>query len=302
MATHREIFQKMQELLQGKQRLAVVGKRSNKWETLFKTGDNWDFKDGSLRYRVVEAAHKEKDAIIIMDSAKDDRFVTANPEFRSALCFPVMLSGKKQITIFVEEPEHPMAFSMAGVPAWKELADQLEDLQPTPPPKPAAAPAAPAPSEKAPAKPKPKPAEEEVDGEAKPPKEQVNWPAVVAVALLLVACISYAVASFLRSRAESQLAGCTSNVAQIVAASNMYARDHNGKYPKSLDQLVGTYMVESPVCPTAGTNTYGDLKFTSSGVSVSCSGGYHRKLFQGAGDPEHWPSMEAAPPAPHRHK
>lgn len=295
MAAHREIFQKMQELLKGKQRLAIVGKRNNKWEILFKTGDSWDFKDGSLRYRVVEAAHKEKDAIIIMDSAKDDRFVASSPEFRSALCFPVNLPGKKQITIFVEEPEHPMAFSMAAVPAWKELAEQLEDLQPAPPPKPAA----PAPAEKTPAKPK---AEEEEDDEPKPPKEQVNWPAVVSVTLVLLGCIIYGVASFLRARAESQLAGCTTNVAQIVAASNMYARDHNGKYPKSLDQLIGTYMIEPPVCPTAGANTYGDLKYTSSGVSVSCSGGHHRKLFQGTGDPEHFPAMEAAPPAPHKHK
>ncbi|MFN8607033.1 MAG: hypothetical protein U0931_05855 [Vulcanimicrobiota bacterium] len=283
----------MQALLKGQQQLAVVGKRNNKWEILFKTGEKWDFSDGSLRFRVVEAAHKEKDALIIMDSAKDDRFVAANPEFRSALCFPVMLSGKKQITIFVEEPEHPMAFSMAVVPGWKELAEQLEDLQPTAPPKAAPAAAAEKPAART---------EPENEDEPKPPKAEVNWPAVAVTGLLLVGIATYAINGFLRSRAETNLAGCTTNLASIVAASNMYARDHGGKYPKSLDELVGKYMVEVPICPSAGSNTYGDLKYTTNpaGVSVSCSGGYHRKLFQGSGNPEHWPSMESNPPAPRK--
>ncbi|MBS2036746.1 hypothetical protein JST97_17280 [bacterium] len=282
----------MQALLKAHQQLAVVGKRNNKWEPLFKTGEKWDFSEGSLRYKVIEAAHKEKDPIVIMDSAKDDRFVSANPEFRSALCFPVTLPGKKQVTIFVEEPEHPMAFSLAAVPAWKELAEQLEDLQPAPPP---AKPTAPPPSAESS---KPTPAQD--NDEPAPPKEQVNWPAVVVVLLVLVGIGIYGIIAFLKARAESQLAGCTTNIASIVAASNMYARDHNGKYPKSVDELVGTYMLEAPVCPAAGSNTYGDLKYTATGVSVSCSGGHHRKLFHGSGDPEHWPSMEAAPPAPRK--
>ncbi|MBX3170449.1 MAG: hypothetical protein KF760_23790 [Candidatus Eremiobacteraeota bacterium] len=274
----------MQALLKGRQQLAVIGKRNNKWEILFKTGDNWDFGEGSLRYRVSEAVHKEKEAVVIMDSARDDRFVAGpRPEFRSALCFPVTLPGKKQITIFVEEPEHPMGFSLAVLPAWRELAEQLEDLQPAPPPKPAPAPAAPPPE----------------DLEPQPPKEEVNWPAVGLVSVILLAAIGYGIVSFLRSRAESQLAGCTSNLAVIVAASNMYARDHGGHYPKSLDELVGTYMLDLPVCPCAGSNTYGDLKYSQEppGMSVSCSGGFHRKLFKGSGDPQHWPFMESAPPA-----
>lgn len=292
MASHREIFQKMQALLKGHQQLAVVGKRNNKWEILFKTGDNWDFNEGSLRYRVTENVHKSREAVVIMDSSKDDRFVAgARPEFRSALCFPVTLPGKKQITIFVEEPEHPMGFSLAVLPAWKELAEQLEDLQPAPPPKPAAA--------ASPVAEKPKAGPTEGDDEGKPPKEEVNWVAVGLVALLLLAVIGYGVTAFFRSRAESQLAACTSNLAIIVAASNMYARDHGGQYPKSLDELVGKYMLESPVCPCAGSNTYGDLKYIKSppGMSVSCSGGFHRKLFKGDGDPQHWPFMESTPPA-----
>lgn len=270
--------------------MAVVGKRNNKWEILFKTGDNWDFNDGSLRFKVAEAVHKGKDAVVIMDSTKDDRFVAAKPEFRSALCFPVTLPGKKQITIFVEEPEHPMSFSLAALPAWKELAEQLEDLQPAPPPKSAPPPP---PAEK-PNAPLPK-----VEAEPAAPKEEVNWPAVAAVGLLLLAAIGYGVTSFLRSRAEGQLAACTSNLAIIVAASNMYARDHGGQYPKSLDELVGKYMLDTPLCPCAGSNTYGDLKYSTNppGMAVSCSGGYHRKLFKGSGDPQHWPFMESTPPA-----
>lgn len=283
----------MQALLKGHQQMAVIGKRNNKWEILFKTGDNWDFGEGSLRYRVTERVHKEKDAVVIMDSAKDDRFVAgAKPEFRSALCFPVTLPGKKQIAIFVEEPEHAMAFSLSVLPAWKELAEQLEDLQPAPPPKAVAAPAV-APSEK------PKPSALSDNGEAQPPKEEVNWMAVGLVSLVLLAAIGYGITSFLRSRAEGQLAGCTSNLAILVAASNMYARDHGGQYPKTLDELVGKYMLDSPVCPCAGANTYGDLKYLKNppGMSVSCSGGFHRKLFKGSGDPEHWPFMESTPPA-----
>ncbi len=283
----------MQALLKGHQQMAVIGKRTNKWEILFKTGDNWDFGEGSLRYRVTEAVHKDKEAVVIMDAAKDDRFVAGpKPEFRSALCFPVTLPGKKQIAIFVEEPEHPMGFSLAVLPAWKELAEQLEDVQPAPPPKPAAVPATVAPN-------KPKLQAPGVDEEPQPPKEEVNWLAVGVVALVLLAAIGYGITSFLRSRSENQLAVCTSNLAIIVAASNMYARDHGGQYPKSLDELVGKYMLDSPVCPCAGRNTYDDLKYMNSppGMSVSCSGGFHRKLFKGSGDPEHWPFMESTPPA-----
>ncbi len=270
--------------------MAVVGKRNNKWEILFKTGDHWDFNEGSLRYKVTEAVHKEKDAVVIMDSTKDDRFVSAKPEFRSALCFPVTLPGKKQITIFVEEPEHPMSFSLAALPAWKELAEQLEDLQPAPPPPKPVAPPAEKPNVKPPVP----------SGEPEQPKEEVNWVAVGAVGLLLFAAIGYGISSYLRMRSEDQLAACTSNLAVLVAASNMYARDHGGQYPKSLDELVGKYMLDMPTCPCAGSNTYNDLKYSKNppGMSVSCSGGYHRKLFKGSGDPEHWPFMDSTPPAP----
>lgn len=293
MASHRDIFQKMQALLTGHQRLAVVGKRSNKWEILFKKPEEeWDFAEGSLRYRVTELAQKEKEPMIILDAAKDDRFVAnTTPEFRSALCLPVTLPGKKLLTIFVEEPEHSMAFSLAGLPAWKELADQLQDLQPAPPPKPAAA----APPPKAAPK-KPKVVD---DDEEAPPKEQVNWIAVLLFAVIVLGGLGYGIMGFLRSHWESQLAGCTTNLATIVAASNMYARDHGGKYPKTLDELVGKYMLDLPVCPAAGSNTYGDLQYTKNppGMSVSCSGGHHRKLFKGSGNPEHWPAMDSAPPA-----
>ena len=297
MASHRDIFQKMQALLKGHQRLAVVGKRSNKWEILFKKPEeDWDFAEGSLRYRVTELAQKEKEPLIILDSTKDDRFVaSADPEFRSALCFPVILPGKKQLTIFVEEPEHSMAFSLAVLPAWKELADQLEDLQPAPPPK-VAAPMAPVPP--APKKPKDD-GDDGDDGTPAAPKEQVNWLSVMVFLVFVVGGLGYGIMGFLRSQWESQLAGCTTNLASIVAASNMYARDHGGKYPKTLDEMVGKYMLDLPICPAAGRNTYSDLQYTKNppGMSVSCSGGYHRKLFKGSGNPEHWPAMESTPPA-----
>lgn len=299
MASHRDIFQKMQSLLKGSQRLAVVGKRSNKWEILFKKSEEeWDFAEGSLRYRVTELAQKEKEPMIILDSAKDDRFVAGtDPEFRSALCFPVILPGKKLLTIFVEEPEHSMAFSLAVLPAWKELADQLEDLQPAPPPPKSAAPV-----------PKPaaskKPEVSENDDNPAPPKEQVNWLAVVLFTVFVLGGMGYGIMGFLRSQWESQLAGCTTNLATIVAASNMYARDHGGKYPKMLDELVGKYMLDLPVCPAAGSNTYGDLQYTKNppGMSVSCSGGHHRKLFKGSGNPEHWPAMDSTPPAARKNR
>ena len=82
------------------------------------------------------------------------------------------------------------------------------------------------------------------------------------------------------------------------------ARDHGGQYPKSLDELVGKYMLDTPICPCAGSNTYGDLKYIKNppGMSVSCSGGFHRKLFKGDGNPEHWPYMDSTPPPPKKKK
>lgn len=91
-----------------------------------------------------------------------------------------LLPGKKQITIFVEEPEHPMGFSLAVLPASKGLAEAVSKIcnrrrllkRPRRPlqveKKAGAAPAA-----------------KEDDDEPKPPKEEVNWVAVGAVALSL---------------------------------------------------------------------------------------------------------------------
>jgi hypothetical protein len=84
---------------------------------------------------------------------------------------------------------------------------------------------------------------------------------------LFVAGLSAAilVPNFSRARADGQLTACKSNLKNIGTALEMWATDHEGRYPESLQQLTPEYLRAIPECPAAGMDTYSDSYTMSKG-------------------------------------
>ncbi len=59
-----------------------------------------------------------------------------------------------------------------------------------------------------------------------------------------------------RSQARGDLVGCKANFKNIGCALEIYAVDHDGYYPASLDDLTPLYLKRLPPCPAAGYSTY----------------------------------------------
>jgi len=78
---------------------------------------------------------------------------------------------------------------------------------------------------------------------------------IVAAALVLLGIPFLAIfaaimiPNFMHARDESVLAADQGNLKQIATALEMYAVDHNGKYPDDLPQLVPQYIAKLPVVP-----------------------------------------------------
>ena len=73
------------------------------------------------------------------------------------------------------------------------------------------------------------------------------------------------------------LRGCVANLKSIATGLEMYASDHQGNYPKSLQQLTPTYLKSLPTCPAAGRETYSAAwrLAGSEGFYFCCSGNHH---------------------------
>lgn len=288
----------MASLLSGKQQMAILGRRKSDWEVMFKTGTGWEFTPGSLRLRVLKEAEAKSEPIVVMDTEKDDRFVDSNPPFRSCLCIPILIPGRLPVMVFAEEPEKIMSFNFNKMPAWEGLVNQLRVHLPEV--KSATSAAKKAPEVKKEATP-PSPSLGERFSKALNPdgsdeKVEINWPALIAVIVILLCFFAYMVKSFLQSREEDRLRMCSSNLATIATAARMYARDNHGRYPRTLEVLTEKkYLENMPRCPASGGLTYTDYITNSKppAVTVSCVGGHHRKLFKGSGSPENFPSFSS---------
>ncbi|MBT9584465.1 hypothetical protein IV102_14070 [bacterium] len=301
MSAHGEIFQQMASLLSGKQQMAILGRRKSDWEVMFNTGTGWEFAPGSLRLRVLKEAEAKSEAIVVMDTEKDDRFVDSKPPFRSCLCIPILIPGRLPVMVFAEEPEKIMSFNFNKMPAWEGLVNRLRDHLPEI--KSVTSAARKSPEIKKAASPPSLSLAERFSQALKPDgsdeKVEINWRALITVIVLLLGFFAYMVKSFLQSREEDRLRMCSSNLATIATAARMYARDNHGRYPRTLDLLTERkYLENMPRCPASGSMTYTDYVTNSKppAVTVSCVGGHHRKLFKGSGSPESFPfysSIEA---------
>ncbi|MHC9544325.1 MAG: protein kinase [Vulcanimicrobiota bacterium] len=75
---------------------------------------------------------------------------------------------------------------------------------------------------------------------------------------------------------DANFATCTGNLKNIGTALEMYRTDNNDQYPKTLYELVPHYLPFLPVCPSAGSTTYGYTgNKAEDSYTVWCSGTYH---------------------------
>lgn len=68
--------------------------------------------------------------------------------------------------------------------------------------------------------------------------------------------VEQAKANFAEAKAQGQLTACKSNQKNIATALEMWAADHEGKYPRSLSELTPDYLKMLPECPVSRTETY----------------------------------------------
>lgn len=129
-------------------------------------------------------------------------------------------------------------------------------------------------------------------------KEQLNWPLLTGTIIVLVVGLMLGVRSFLQARDATNLQVCSSNLKVVATAAKMYAKDHRGRYPKSLDDLTKIgYLQTIPTCPAAKEMTFTDYQahLKPDRLEISCCGGHHYKLFKGPGTSARFPHIEEGP-------
>lgn len=82
------------------------------------------------------------------------------------------------------------------------------------------------------------------------------------------------------ARSEGQATACKSNLKNIGTALEMWAADHGGAYPDSLQALVPEYLRVIPECPVSHADTYSDtyrISKRKTVFGVCCAGDGHVK-------------------------
>jgi hypothetical protein len=89
--------------------------------------------------------------------------------------------------------------------------------------------------------------------------------------------------ALLPPKAQPLLTGCKSNLKNLASAVEMYASDHEGRYPRDLQLLTPHYLKEIPTCPAARKLTYQDYQVTTypDCFSFSCVGNNHNRAMLG---------------------
>lgn len=94
-----------------------------------------------------------------------------------------------------------------------------------------------------------------------------------------------------RADRANSILGCTQNLKNIATGLEMWASDHEGRYPKDLKELVPKYIEHVPPCPAALKDTYSATyrEAGSEGFSLYCGGHNHSDF----GLPANQPTMDA---------
>ena len=132
------------------------------------------------------------------------------------------------------------------------------------------------------------------DDDEEQQEAEINWPVLIVFLLVVVLGGGFGVRAWLRGRAEDHFRRCQTNLQVIATSARMYAKDHKGQFPKSLDEMVQQkYLPEIPNCPAVGSNTYTDYQVSTKprALTVSCVGGHHVDFYRSVGDPQKFPSV-----------
>ncbi len=107
---------------------------------------------------------------------------------------------------------------------------------------------------------------------------------VIAIIAILAAIL---VPNFVKARAQGQLTACSSNLKNIGTAAEMYAADHNGRYPINGNNFTDTgaegsggsaYLKRFPTCPTQDNVAYKyDATNNPDYYIIQCATGDHRQ-------------------------
>lgn len=76
--------------------------------------------------------------------------------------------------------------------------------------------------------------------------------------------------AYLLARSQSDLLGCQSFLTRIGEGLSQYAKDHEGRYPATLDELAPKYIPNVPAC-TRAQSPYLYTQ-TGKGFKVACPG------------------------------
>jgi len=101
---------------------------------------------------------------------------------------------------------------------------------------------------------------------------------VIAIIAILAAIL---IPSFVRARAQSQLAACESNEKNMGTAVEMYANDNSGNYPTAAlgaAFFTPTYMQSIPICPSNQSGYAYSGTTGPAGYTVSQSGNPHSAI------------------------
>lgn len=108
---------------------------------------------------------------------------------------------------------------------------------------------------------------------------------LLIIAFILAVLAMILTPNFLKARARGQLTACKSNCKNLATALEMWASDHKGRYPASLEMLIDkNYLKTIPTCPGAGEDTYSrtyECSIKPDNFSFCCAGDNHRKAYSG---------------------
>ncbi|MFP4497422.1 MAG: hypothetical protein ACLFQV_04360 [Vulcanimicrobiota bacterium] len=109
---------------------------------------------------------------------------------------------------------------------------------------------------------------------------------IILYLLLLLLLFGFAEHREIISYPGSRLRNCRNNLKEISNSIHLYATDHDGKYPESLNLLAPEYMEVLPACPSAEKDTCSSsYSVIGSEFTVFCSGHHHKKAGAPAGYP-----------------
>lgn len=112
----------------------------------------------------------------------------------------------------------------------------------------------------------------------------MQWLAFLGMVALLAALL---VPNFIRARTQGNFT-CRGNLKNLGTALEVYASDHQRRYPADLKALLPGYLRALPTCPIAGAATYeARVPPTRKGYLIWCAGRHHEAVGAPPGFPQY---------------